>query len=48
MHRIRCEKLAVFSKMITVNVVTCQDGAIQFSDKIQDFPTEWAGIVQLV
>jgi len=26
--------------MITVNVVTCQDGTVQFSDKIQDFPTE--------
>ena len=25
--------------MITVNVVTCQEGAIQFSDKIHDFPT---------
>ena len=29
-----------FQKIITVNVVTCQDGAIQFSDKIQDFPTD--------
>jgi len=29
-----------FQKMITVNVVTCQDGAVQFSDKIQDFPTD--------
>ena len=26
--------------MITVNVVTCQDGAVKFSDKIQDFPTD--------
>jgi hypothetical protein len=26
--------------MITVNVVTCQDGAVQFSDKIEDFPTD--------
>jgi len=26
--------------MITVNVVTCQDGGVQFSDKIQDFPTD--------
>ena len=26
-------------KMITVNVVTCQEGAVLFSDKIQDFPT---------
>jgi len=25
--------------MITVNAVTCQDG-VQFSDKIQDFPTD--------
>jgi hypothetical protein len=24
-----------------VNVVTCQDGAVQFSDKIQDFPTDF-------
>jgi len=23
-----------------VNLVTCQDGAVQFSDKIQDFPTD--------
>jgi len=23
-----------------VNVVTCQDGAVKFSDKIQDFPTD--------
>ena len=29
-----------FQKMITVNVVTCQDGAVNFSDKIQDFPTD--------
>ena len=29
-----------FKKMITVNVVTCQDGGVQFSDKIQDFPTD--------
>jgi hypothetical protein len=41
MHRIPCEKLTVFSKkIITVNAVTCQDGAVQFSDKIQDFPTD--------
>jgi len=26
--------------MINVNVVTWQDGAVQFSDKIQDFPTD--------
>jgi len=25
--------------MITVNVVTCQDGTVKFLDKIQDFPT---------
>jgi len=40
MHRIPCEKLTVFSKMIAVNVVTCQDGAVQFSDIIQYFPTD--------
>jgi hypothetical protein len=26
--------------MITVNLVTCQDGAVKFSDKIQDFPID--------
>jgi len=26
--------------MISVNVFICQDGAVQFSDKIQDFPTD--------
>jgi len=40
MQRIPCEKLTVFSKMITVNLVTCQDGVVQFSDNIQDFPTD--------
>jgi hypothetical protein len=29
-----------FQKMITVSVVPCQDGAVKFSDKIQDFPTD--------
>ena len=29
-----------FKKMITVNVVTCQDGAVEFSHKILDFPTD--------
>jgi hypothetical protein len=38
MHIIPGEKLTEFSK--NVNVVTCQDGAVQFSDKIQDFPTD--------
>ena len=40
MHRIPCEMLTVFSKNITVKVATWQDGAVQFSDKIQDFPTD--------
>ena len=48
MHTIPCEKQTILKKIITVNVFTCQDGAVQFSDKIQDFPTEWAGIVLLV
>jgi len=26
--------------MITVNLVTFQEGAVQFSDKIHDFPTD--------
>jgi len=26
--------------MITVNVVTCQEGAVLFSVKIQDFPRD--------
>jgi len=29
-----------FQRMITVNLVTCQDGAVQFSDIIQDFPAD--------
>jgi len=30
----------IFKKIINVNVVACQDGAVQLSDKIQDFPTD--------
>jgi hypothetical protein len=38
MHRIPCEKMTEFKK--NVSVVTCQNGAVQTSDKIQDFPTD--------
>ena len=38
--KLKNEKLTVYSKMITVNVVSCQERAVLFSGKIQDFTTD--------
>ena len=49
MHRTPCAKLTVFSKN-----EHCEYGhwpgwsSVQFSDKIEDFPTDWAGRPQSV
>jgi len=40
MNRIPCEKLTVISKTDHCELVTGQDGAVQFSDKIHDFPAD--------